>query len=327
MELSVYIPNTPTKSELNYLSNHLSGITALLTGKNTPDVFHVLVTGRPTREQLETSTSLHTLIIPFAGLPADTRELMKNYPHIKIYNSHHNAIATGEMALTLMFACARLIIPADKSFRKQDWSSRYQPSPQIILNQKNALILGYGSIAKSITPALKALGMNVTGIRRSKNNPEKNIYTPEYLHQLLPHTHILIVTLPATDETTGIINKKEFELLPKGAIVINVGRAQVIDQHAFYNALKTKHLHAGASDVWYHYPSSEKPNSKINTHPADAPFHELNNIVMSPHRAGAFGNHDVEKARYAFIANLINLIADNKNNPQLPPPVCLETGY
>ena len=327
MPLNVYIPHTPPNSDLIFLTNHLDDGVLLHTGEDTPDDYHVLITGRPTKAQLDASGTLHTLLIPFAGLPAETRALMRGYPDVAVYNLHHNAIVTGEMALALLFACARLLVPADRKLRQHDWTSRYEPSPQVVLNQKTVLILGYGSIARSISPALKALGMNVLGIRRSAAETDRGIYSLESLHELLPQAQVLLVTLPATDETAGLIGKDEFDLLPDGAIVVNVGRASVIDQYAFHDALKSSKLHAGASDVWYHYPDAKRANSKTNTPPADAPFHELDNMIMSPHRAGAFGNTDVEQARYASIAKLINMLERGASDDDLPNRVDLERGY
>lgn len=327
MPLNIYIPHAPSDENLLLLNNHLDDGVVLFTGDKAPDDYHVLITGRPTKEQLDASSSLHSLVIPFAGLPAETRELMRGYPQIAIYNLHHNATATGEMALALMFACARLLVPADQKLRKHDWTSRYEPAPQIILNQKTVLILGFGSIAKSITPTLKAMGMNVLGIRRTEAEPKKGIYTLESLHELLPQAQVLLVALPATSETQNLLNTEEFALLPDGAIVVNVGRAPAIDQHAFYAALESGKLHAGASDVWYHYPESDHDDHKRNTPPADAPFHELENFVMSPHRAGAYGNKDVEQARYTAIAELMNQIASGANTDKLPNRVDLNSGY
>ncbi len=327
MSLNIYIPQSPPNSELMYLTNHLDDGILLNTGEDVPDDYHVLITGRPTKAQLDASGNLHTLVIPFAGLPAETRELMRDYPDVAVYNLHHNAVVTGEMALALLFACARLLVPADRKFRQHDWTSRYEPSPQVMLDKKTVLILGYGSIAKSISPVLKAMGMHVLGIRRSAAKSDEGIYTLDSLHELLPKAQVLLVTLPATDETAGLLKKDEFDLLPDGAIVVNVGRAQVINQHAFYDALKSGKLHAGASDVWYHYPDAKRADSKTNTPPADAPFHELDNMIMSPHRAGAFGNTDVEQARYTSIAKLINRLGSGASDDDLPNRVDLERGY
>jgi len=326
--MKIYIPRTPDADSLHLLRNHLDKGITVTTGEDIPDDFHVIVAGRPSDEQLQASSHLHTLLIPFAGLPAETSERMVNYPDVAIYNLHHNNITTGQMALALLLACARQLIPAHNQFRQHDWSSRYLPLEQIMLYQKTALILGYGSIGQYIAPVLTALGLDVIGIRRTQADPDNGIYTLDSLHDLLPKADVLMVTLPATDETTGLLGAHEFDLLPDKAIVVNVGRGAVIQQEAFYNALKSGKLHAGASDVWYDYPMGiqDPPfDEDITNHPpADMPFHELDNMIMSPHRGGAFGNADVERMRYARIAELMNRLARGES---LPNRVDLSQGY
>lgn len=326
--MKIYIPATPAPEDLRHLTDNLDERLSIFTGDTIPDEYHVLVTGRPSEAQLQASPCLHTLLIPFAGLPTVTREQMRDYPNITIYNLHHNKVTTGEMALSLLFACARQLIPAHNRFRQHDWTPRYAPLQQVILYQKTVLILGYGSIGQYIAPVLKALGMNVLGIRRTQSDSDNGIYTLDSLHDLLPKADVLMVTIPATDETTGLLGETEFDLLPDNAIVVNVGRAGVIDQQAFYDALKSGKLHAGASDVWYHYPSGnlEPPfdDKNMTVAPADVPFHELDNMVMSPHRAGAFGNADVERMRYTRMAELMNQLAKGEH---LPNRVDLDRGY
>lgn len=328
MALNIYIPDAPTPEELARLTSQLDAGIHVAVGETLPDDFHVLIAGRPTADLLNASPNLHTLLIPFAGLPDVTRQIMRDYLQITVYNLHHNNIATAEMALALIFACARQLIPAHNTFRHNDWSTRYAPLPQVILHGKTTLILGYGSIGQHVAPVLKALGMRVLGIRRSQSDPDNGIYTMGSLHDLLPQANVLLCTLPATDETTGLIGAREFELLPDSAIVVNVGRGIVIDQQAFYEALKSRKLHAGASDVWYHYPNAEEfrktSDGVTDLAPSDVPFGELDNMIMSPHRAGAFGNPDVERFRYNRIAELMNQLA--KGEP-LPNRVDLDRGY
>ncbi|MEJ2758695.1 MAG: NAD(P)-dependent oxidoreductase, partial [Anaerolineales bacterium] len=130
----------------------------------------------------------------------------------------------------------------------------------------------------------------------------------------------LIITLPLTEETQGLIGAEELALLPPQSIVVNVGRGPVIDQHALYHALREGHLHSAGLDVWYNYPPDEA--SRANTPPADVPFQELENVVMSPHRGG--GAADIETVRMAYLANLLNTTA--LGNP-MPNQIDLEKGY
>lgn len=314
----------PDEKAIAYLEAHLEDEITLSYGEEVPDnaEYQILIAGRPSVKLLEASPKLEKLLIPFAGLPAVTRERMMNYPKIAIHNLHHNAPPTAEMALALLLATARNLIPSDREFRENDWTSRYQPYPQLMLHGKTALILGYGAVGSYLGDILKAMGMQVDGIRRRNHDEEKGIYPPEKLHDLLPSADVLIIALPGTPETENMIAEYELSLLPEGAIVVNIGRANVIEQQALYDALKSGHLHGAASDVWYHYPADEA--SRKNTSPADLPFHELDNMVMSPHRAGGGGNDEIESLRMDAIANILNRVFRGE---VMPHRVDLSLGY
>lgn len=324
MSLSIHIGYSPSDSALAHLHSELADGITVTHGTDVPEnpEYHIIISGRPSVELLEASPNLSAIIIPFAGLPAVTRERMADYPDIAVHNVHYNAPPTAEMALALLMASARNLIPSDREFRQNNWVARYEPYPSMILGGKTALILGYGAVGASLGNILKAMGMTVIGTRRSNIDEAKGIYASEKLHELLPQAQVLIVALPATDETDSLVGKEEFALLPEGAIVVNIGRGDVIDQYAFYDALKSGRLHGGASDVWYHYPKSEA--ERENTAPADVPFHELDNMVLSPHRAGGGGNDEIEFMRMTAIAESVNLAHQGE---ALPHKVNLELGY
>lgn len=284
--------------------------------------YHMLVTGRPSREQLDTSPNLQALVIPFAGMPAPTRETMRDYPHVAIHNLHHNAAPTAEMALALLMACARTLMPADRRFREGDWRPRYDMMPWVLLAGKTALILGYGAIGEHLGKILRVMGMDVIGTRRRRIDEDAGIYPPDALHDLLPRADVLVIALPGVPETEDLIGAQELAALPQNAIVVNIGRGSVLNQHALYDALARGHLHAAGLDVWYNYPPDEQ--SRSHTMPSDAPLHELDNIVMSPHRAGGFGNDELEILRMNDLARLINAAA---NGDPIPNRVDLDLGY
>ncbi|MBT3239914.1 MAG: hypothetical protein HON98_04555 [Chloroflexi bacterium] len=309
MTLKTYYPRTIAENALEELKNHLDPEIEVITGTDIPSPadYEILVAGRPTKEQLEASPKLHSLIIPWAGLAVEASTIMVDYPEINIHNLHHNAVATGETAMMLMYTAAKQIIPIDQIFRNNDWRPRYQPNPARLLHGKNILILGFGSIGQYIGGVCHAMGMTVDAIRRNASKESSfdypvNVYPPEDLHKLLPKSEVLMITVPLTEETRGLIGVKEIDLLPKNSILINVGRALVVDPEALYNALKSKKLHSAGIDVWYNYPPDEE--SRANTPPADFPFHELENIVMSPHRGG--GAVEIEQLRMKHLAALLN---------------------
>jgi phosphoglycerate dehydrogenase-like enzyme len=147
-----------------------------------------------------------------------------------------------------------------------------------------------------------------------------DVYPDNLLHDLLPTTDVLLIALPLTSETEGLIGEAELKRMPRGSLLVNTGRGPVVDQWALYEALKSGHLRAAGSDVWYNYPSSR--DTRDNTPPSDAPLGELENFVLSPHRGGMVA--EVEKQRIAALARLLN--AANRGQP-LPNKVDLELGY
>lgn len=299
----------------------------LITGDEIPHPadYDLLVAGRPTDEQLTASPNLHTLVIPWAGLPAVTRERLKNYPHIAVHNLHHNAITTAESALMLMLTAAKRIIPIDRAFRKNDWRLRYGPSEAVYLHGKTVLILGFGSIGQHVGRVCQAMGMRVIATKRRTDTPlpegiDAEIYPPEALNELLPQADVLLITLPLTPETENLIGSKELALLPEHAVLVNVGRGAVVEQEPLYLALKDGKLHSAGIDVWYNYPPDE--DSRANTPPADFPFAELDNVVLSPHRGG--GSMEVETIRLQHLAALLNQLA---GEGRAPNKINIEQGY
>ena len=105
------------------------------------------------------------------------------------------------------------------------------------------------------------------------------------LPELLPRADVLFLALPYTDDTRGIIGTAELALLPRSAILINIGRGGLVDERALYEALRDKMIAGAGIDTWYRYPEDEA--ARAQTRPGEFPFHELDNLVMSPHRGGA----------------------------------------
>ena len=322
MTYIAHIGYIPAPELLAYLRNQLSPTVTLTVGDDLPANAQALVAGRPTSQQLAASPALRLLLIPFAGLPAVTRQRLTDYPHIAVHNLHHNATPTAEMALGLMFAAARGLIPAHNMFRDGDWTARYSGKPPaVILEGKTALVLGYGEVGRRIGTACRALGMRVLGVRRRPSS-EPDVFTPDALPDLLPQANVLFIALPETNATEGLLNADAINRLPDGAILINTGRASIVDEAALFQALANGKLHSAGLDVWYIYPPDE--GSRTHTHPADHPFWALPNVVMSPHRGGGLHNPEVERARMDGIAAALNAAAAGL---PVPHPLTPDQGY
>ncbi len=299
-----------------------SGI-KLTVGREIPESpdYEILVGGRPKDRHFDACPKCNTLIIPFAGMPASTGELMRTLPHIAVHNLHHNAAPTAEMAMTLLMAAAKRIAITDAAFRRHDWRSG-EASEEILLDGLTALILGYGSIGERIGRACRALGMNVIGIRRQRKmgtEQEIRVEGIEQLEELLPTSNVLFVSLPLTKQTEGLLDKDRLALLPDNAIIVNIARGAIINERALYTELNNARLRAGL-DVWYNYPKTDEEHADCA--PSSYPFGELRNVVMTPHIGG---NSDrTEELRIEHLAQLLN--AAVRGEP-IPNRIDVMSGY
>ncbi|WP_420645516.1 NAD(P)-dependent oxidoreductase [Candidatus Leptofilum sp.] len=324
--IHVHLSYPPAPDDLASLQGQLHPNVQLTIGDlPDPAQYEILVNGRPTPQELTASPNLHTVIIPWAGLPEVTAVRLRDFPHLKLHNLHHNAAIVAEGMLMLLLGVARLAVPADRALRQGDWRPRYErPFPSVLLAGKTAVILGYGAIGQRLAQLCRALGMIVHAIRRSQSAPITDngvtVHPADSLPELLPQANALLICLPHTPETDGLLGAAELALLPPRAILVNAGRAAIVNEDALYEALVSGHLHGAGLDVWYNYPKDEA--ARANTFPAERPFHQLDNVLLSPHRTGHVA--ETEPLRLAALAELLNAAAQGQ---PLPNAIDLTRGY
>ena len=331
----VYLDRQYPEDFFNEFSPRLHHSISVTSGELTDHNrnFDILISGVPPRELLTASSKLKALVIPWAGLPKATRDLMADYPHVPVYNLHHNATATAELGIALLLAAARELIPIDRALRNGDWSPRYQDPTALQLEGRHAVILGLGAIGQKVAASCLALNMRVTGVNRTGESVHTeslvdlsrigygdfNLISINHLDSALKDAHALILCLPLTAETTGIIGHHQLAMLAHQAIVVNVSRGPVVDQAALYEQLRSGRLRAGI-DVWYQYPPDEA--SRSNTRPSFFPFDELDNVIMTPHLAAHTTSTELYRARE--LAWLLNALAGHGTPPT---PIDLDRGY
>ena len=155
--------------------------------------------------------------------------------------------------------------------------------PHELLSNKIVGIIGFGHIGVELAKMLKALGAKVYGINRSGKSPIKINFIGKLdsLNYVLSNSDIIVIALPLTKTTRGFFNRDKFETLKKNVIIVNISRGPVIDAQALYHFLKQNKDAIAALDVWWKYPENY---DKIVYQ--DFPFHELDNVIMTPHVAG-----------------------------------------
>ncbi len=276
----------------------------------------VVVGGRVPKRVLKISKNLRYLIVPWSGINIiNIDEIRRYHPHIRVVNSHGNALTVAEYALALLMAAAKKIVESDHVFRNHDWRMRKVPSLPIV--GKTMTILGFGAIAQRFIELIQGFHCTVNVIKRDPSTfPEKYKHLVDFvggrgdLSSILSQTDFLVVMMPLTPETEGYLGENELKQLKESAIIVNISRGRIIDEKALYQALVQKRIAGAALDVWYIYPGPKSGKSAENCPPATHPFWELENVVMSPHRA--YNCLERMKLHWGDVIDALNDVAHNK---------------
>jgi phosphoglycerate dehydrogenase-like enzyme len=319
--LRVHLEFDPAPEQVARLRELVDPAVRLTVGEPPrPADFEILVHGFPSGDDLLASPKLRALIVPWAGPPMETLALLKQFPHIAVHNLPYNAGPTAEMAIALVLAAAKMIVPYDRNFRMHRWGTLQQGrQTSVLLGGKTAVILGYGRVGRRVADALQGMGMKIQAVRRQRTpgDPE-DVHGIDALPRLLPGAAVLAICLPHTAETEGLIGERELALLPGDAVLVNVARGEIVDEAALYRALAERRLFGAGIDVWYRYPARSERKADVPTPPSNFPFHELDNVVMSPHRAG--WSEETEELRLLHLAELLNAAAKGEPIPNRIDP-------
>jgi phosphoglycerate dehydrogenase-like enzyme len=264
--LHIHIAHPPPDHAMHVLKDGLEpGVEVTCGPAGTAPTTEVLVAGRPSREQLEACPNLRVLIVPYAGVPSQTRDLLlADFPDLEVYNLHHNAAAAAELAVSLLLTAAKSLVPVDRAFRQHDWRSRYDGAPTLILEGKTALILGLGAIGTRIAATCHALGMGIHAVRKRldlPSPPHVTVHPLGELRKILPQADVLLVCLPLTPETEGLIGGHELGLLRPSSVIVNIARGAIVDEEALYRALSEGRIAAAGNERTLHPPGSRSTSS------------------------------------------------------------------
>lgn len=184
----------------------------------------------------------------------------------------------AEHVLALTLALAKNLIPKNNLLQagKFDRSGFNQELGGGICG-----IIGFGGNGREIAKTMQAMGMQIYGINRSGKTDTAIdfIGAVEDLRKVLELSHVVVVTTPLNRATRNLIGKNELEWMRKDAILINVGRGDVINQRALYEHLKTHPDFRAGIDTWWFEPDPDEDFQQ------DYPFFDLPNIIGSPHIA------------------------------------------
>ncbi len=277
-----------------------------------------LITLAFTREMAAAAGRLKLVQVPGAGLDRIDRAALA--PATALANVYGHEVGIAEYILGAMLALTRQLGRLDAALRQGTWQSQWAvgvapPPPWPELAGKTLGILGYGRIGQCVARRAHAFEMTVLGIRRNASQPEPHgvsVRGPDALDDVLTRADYLAVTLPLTPETRGLLGERALRAMKPTAVLVNISRAEIVDEDALYEALVEQRIRGAALDVWYRYPSGPGP-----TPPARRPFHELPNVLMTPHVSG--WTEGMLEARAKLIAENIRRTARGEAPVNLIP--------
>lgn len=261
----------------------------------------ILASNRVSSEYLEAASELKLIQTFSAGVEGIDLQAVKGKGNLVLCNSHINAEEVAEYAITLLFAVAKNIIPNDRELRKGDWVYAFGgPSPNIEIRQKTCLLIGLGNIGSEIARRLQAFDVNILAATRSgvlrQSGLVDTIVKIEDVQPLVEKADFIILSLPLTPESEGLVDENFISWMKPSSIIVNISRGPIINENALFHALRDKRIHGAGLDVWWRYPSKWRGKG---VPPTDLPFQDLDNVVVSPHRAGYSENTEREYFQFA----------------------------
>ena len=224
-----------------------------------------------------------------------------------------HAVPIAEHVFALLLATARSLPALFRAQRDRQWAP--DGVAPFELEGKQMVLLGVGEIGARVARLAAAFGMFVTAVRHHPDaEPVDGVARTvgtDALLDVLPEADVLVVTLPLTDATRGMVGAGALAALPERAVVINIGRGEVIDQDDLVSALAHGRIAAAGLDVFEDEPL-----------PEDSPLWTMDRVLVTPHVAG-LTPHYADRALSIFLDNL----ARYRREEPLQHTVDLAAGY
>ena len=254
----------------------------------------VIIGWRCPTELLEAAENLELWIFPGVGVQRliEPFKQANQQRSVVLANCHGNTYATAQHAVALLLAALSKVIPHDRWMREGQWRKGDGDAVSVTLRNRRIGLLGYGGVNSKVHRFLSGFDVEFAVLRRhwEKETRPGNLrtiqrYNPDQLGRFMSHCDVVMAALPETPQTTGMIGGDELQQLGETGFIVNVGRGSLIDESALFHALQDGVIAGAGIDVWYDY--RPEPDAAGRKFPSRHPFHELENVVLSPHRAAS----------------------------------------
>jgi phosphoglycerate dehydrogenase-like enzyme len=248
------------------------------------------------RVKLVQSVATGIELIDLAALPA----------RITICNAFGHETAIAEYILMVMLVWSHRFREIEGDFRirsswQPSWVQSGAPHGEVLGGTVG--IVGLGRVGYEVARRAAAFGCRIIAANRSTREPGRGVeqvFPLGELDRMLPECDYVVLCTALGPETEGLIDARRLALMKPSAFLVNIARGAVVGEDAIYAALRDRLIGGAALDVWWRYPDATEPERR----PSRYPFHELPNVIMTPHCSG--WTEGMVARRWAEVAGNIN---------------------
>lgn len=242
----------------------------------------VFLGGRLTSEQFRRASNLRWIHVPWAGVNSllGVEEIRSSA--IPVTNSTGAmSDSVADQVIWYIISLARSLHRQVRAAQQREWL-RYptESAARQVLRGRTIGLVGYGEIGRAVAVRARAFGMRVVVVRRHVGEvPDEvdSVYGERELGRLLEESDAVVLAVPLTDRTRGMIGREAFRRMKRSAWIVNISRGAVIDESEMIEALRAGEIAGAGLDVFEKEPL-----------PEDSPLWEMENVIVTPHSAGGF---------------------------------------
>jgi len=249
---------------------------------------------------------LRLIQVPFSGMEWLKKEWLPDGCIVCNTNQHSEPIAEYVMLGILEFAINMRHM--DRELRQGRWTyggSIVRGLKHSEIQHKTIGFIGFGHIAKRVTELATPFGMEFIAMTRNPKVDARLKWWKDssHLEALLMESDYVLITAPLSESTRDLINESTLKKMKSTGVIINVARGPIINEAAIYKALKNHEIGGALLDVWYQYASTDN----LEMQPSVLPFHDLDNVIMTPHTASWTDQLDQRRIN-SVVKNIQNFI-------------------
>ena len=233
---------------------------------------------------------------------------------VLLANTFHHGRSIAEHVMMTSMMLLRGVLRSDREMRAGVWSNVIvTPGHPFggVLAGRTLGVVGFGEIGSAVARLGSALGMEIRTVRRNPTAPLPPdldvawVGGDDQLHELLAGSDVVVVTIPLTAATRGLIDEAALAAMRPTAVLVNVARGAVVDEQALHDALRTGTIAGAGIDVWW-----RNPRDPDQPPPSHLDFTGLDNVILTPHQSGH--TEEVFAGRAGDITSNVDALAEGR---------------